>query len=75
MPIFQPNTPMICPHCSKTLEDVVDDYAIPGRVGKASQSVTDCGWCDQFFSVEKRADGTFLVDKSSQSLRSYSPEE
>lgn len=61
MPILTPQSPMTCPHCAKSMEGVVDDYSIPGRVGRASRAVTECEWCDSSIAVEQTQDG-FLVE-------------
>jgi C4-type Zn-finger protein len=52
-----------CPHCAKALEASVEDYSIPGRIGPASRTVTECEWCDGKFSVEEISSGNFVVEK------------
>ena len=52
-----------CPHCAKVLEGVVEDYSIPGRIGPASRTVTECEWCDGEFIVEEISSGSFGVEK------------
>jgi len=53
--------PMVCPHCEKQLEGNVDDYAIAGRIGDASEAEDQCCYCDGWFSVMKVKDDLFNV--------------
>lgn len=55
---------LLCPHCGKGEEGNVEDFVIPGRVGPASRSMTDCGWCDGLFTVEKLSSGDFEIKKA-----------
>lgn len=53
---------IVCEKCNETLDDPVDDFVIPGRVGSKSRSDDQCGYCDWEFSVERNKDGTFDVE-------------
>jgi hypothetical protein len=53
-----------CPHCKKEQASPVEDFCLSWAMGQASRVSTGCEWCDGFFAVERNADATFKVDKS-----------
>lgn len=53
---------MLCPHCRKEQEGLVDDYVVPGKVGGFSAAYDECGYCNGEFRVEKVANDVFVVD-------------
>lgn len=54
-----------CPHCGKTLEEPIENFTIPGRLGVRSRSEGDCGWCDGLFDAEKISEDTFTLTPKS----------
>ena len=48
-----------CPHCGKPLEDPIEDFTVPRRVGPTSRARSDCGWCDKEFVVENLGEGHY----------------
>lgn len=53
----------LCPHCNADMEDPIEDFAIPGRIGPASRAATDCFNCDKWFTVEEIAKDQFRIYK------------
>lgn len=55
-------TPLKCPHCD-IAEFNVEDYVVPGQVGRDSmgREPSDCGYCDELFTVEHLGDGRYRV--------------
>lgn len=60
---LKPNETFSCPHCGKQQEGVVDDYVIPNRLGAASATQEQCGWCDGAYEVEKRNESEYVLRK------------
>lgn len=51
-----------CPHCGEEDSDPVEDYVVQGPhhiIGKAYES--ECGWCDELFSVTKLSEDEYKV--------------
>ena len=60
VPYIQGQVPT-CPHCAKALEDPIEDYVVPNRIGPASRFKGDCGWCCGEFYVERIDDSNFTL--------------
>ncbi|HFS8928971.1 TPA: hypothetical protein ACH1VU_006247 [Pseudomonas aeruginosa] len=64
-PLTVPNGELLkCPHCSKAQESPVEDYVVPGRVGSSSATKEQCEHCDEWFTIECVAPGSFIVTKT-----------
>lgn len=58
---YKPKDVISCPHCNEELEDTADWYVVPGRVGSASASDEQCGYCDGWMAMHTLPNGNILV--------------
>jgi len=54
---------MQCPHCNYIYNDsTVDEFSIPGRIGRESTAADECEECGEVFEVTQISDNNFAIE-------------
>lgn len=61
MAVLNTGDVVICPCCGISQVDVVEDFVVPGYIGKDSQREHNCDDCDRNFIVVRTAEDEYNV--------------